>query len=252
MRKIVAVAVVAAVAFFCASGAAAGGKGMKIGYVKILEVLESYGGYADAKGRLEKAMQAKKKELMELEKELMELQKEYEKKKSILSAKAREEKEYILRKKLEDYQNIQLQANRELAAKEQQMTAVLLDELKEHIAKVAEDEGFDLVLDETAVLYQKGKGIDLTAKVVEYVKKRGVRVIVRGLRAVTDFEMEFQMALVNKQLDHGVETVFLVTSTEHSFISSSIIKEVASFGGDVSSLVAPIVAEGLKKKYSGG
>ena len=87
---------------------------------------------------------------------------------------------------------------------------------------------------------------------VEYVKKRGVRVIVRGLRAVTDFEMEFQMALVNKQLDHGVETVFLVTSTEHSFISSSIIKEVASFGGDVSSLVAPIVAEGLKRKYSGG
>ena len=86
---------------------------------------------------------------------------------------------------------------------------------------------------------------------VEYLAKVEAKVVVRGLRAVTDFEMEFQMALVNKELSPCVETVFLVTSTEHSFISSSIIKEVASFGGDVSSLVSPVVEAGLKEKYGG-
>ncbi len=172
MKKIIAMGVVLAMALFCASGALAGSKAIKIGYVKLMEVLESYGGYKDAKARLEKAMKAKKNELMELEKELMELQREYEKKKAVLSAKAREEKEYILRKKLEDYQNIQLMANRELALKEQQMTAVLLEELKEYISAVAKKEGYDLVLDETAILHLEGKGNDLTEQVVEYVKRQ--------------------------------------------------------------------------------
>lgn len=85
---------------------------------------------------------------------------------------------------------------------------------------------------------------------VDYVAKTNVDALVRGLRAVSDFEMEFQMALINKRLHRGVETVFLVTSTEYSFLSSSIIKEVASFNGDVSNLVPPIVAEGLKKKFA--
>ncbi|HOC92091.1 MAG TPA: pantetheine-phosphate adenylyltransferase [bacterium] len=85
---------------------------------------------------------------------------------------------------------------------------------------------------------------------VDYVKACGAKAVVRGLRAVTDFEMEFQMALVNKRLAPNVETVFLVTSTEHSFISSSIIKEVASFGGDVSSLVSPLVDAKLKERFS--
>ncbi len=85
---------------------------------------------------------------------------------------------------------------------------------------------------------------------VDYVAERNVDALVRGLRAVTDFEMEFQMALINTQLHRGVETVFLVTSTEYSFLSSSIIKEVASFGGDVSTLVPSIVDAGLKKKFA--
>ena len=84
---------------------------------------------------------------------------------------------------------------------------------------------------------------------VDYVASRGVKVVVRGLRAVTDFEMEFQMALINKRIHRGVETVFLVTNTEYSFLSSSIIKEAASFGGDVSALVPPIVWAGLKDKF---
>ena len=87
------------------------------------------------------------------------------------------------------------------------------------------------------------------ALLVDYVVSREAKVVVRGLRAVTDFEMEFQMALINKHIKHDIETIFLVTNTDYSFISSSIIKEVASFGGDVSHLVSPIVAEGLKKKF---
>ncbi|MFA6450254.1 MAG: pantetheine-phosphate adenylyltransferase [bacterium] len=84
---------------------------------------------------------------------------------------------------------------------------------------------------------------------MQYVVSKDVKVVVRGLRAVTDFEMEFQMALINKHIKHDVETIFLVTNTDYSFISSSIIKEVASFGGDVSHLVSPIVNESLKKKF---
>jgi len=87
---------------------------------------------------------------------------------------------------------------------------------------------------------------------VDYVTARGVNVVVRGLRAVTDFEMEFQMALVNKTLCPRIETVFMVSSAEFSFLSSSIIKEVASFGGEVGDLVAPVVAQALKKKYGTG
>jgi pantetheine-phosphate adenylyltransferase len=87
------------------------------------------------------------------------------------------------------------------------------------------------------------------ALLVDYVVSRNAKVVVRGLRAVTDFEMEFQMALINKHIKQDIETIFLVTNTDYSFISSSIIKEVASFGGDVSHLVSSIVNEGLKKKF---
>ena len=84
---------------------------------------------------------------------------------------------------------------------------------------------------------------------VDYVRAKNVPIIIRGLRAVTDFEMEFQMALVNKRLLPDSETVFLVSSAEYSFLSSSIIKEVAQYGGDVSSFVHPEVRQGLAKKY---
>lgn len=84
---------------------------------------------------------------------------------------------------------------------------------------------------------------------VDYAAEREVKVVVRGLRAVTDFEMEFQTALINKRLHKGIETVFLVTSSEYSFLSSSVIKEAASFGGDVRSLVPEVVWKGLTKRY---
>ena len=82
---------------------------------------------------------------------------------------------------------------------------------------------------------------------VEYVTRRGADVVVKGLRAVTDFEYEIQMAQMNHQLA-GVETLFMTTSPEWSFLSSSLVKEVARFGGDVSKLVPSAVAERLADK----
>jgi len=84
---------------------------------------------------------------------------------------------------------------------------------------------------------------------VQYAMENKVNVIIRGLRAVSDFEYEYQMALMNRNLNNSIETVFLVPSEQYSFISSRLIKEVASFGGSVKGLVPPIVEEALKKKF---
>ena len=83
---------------------------------------------------------------------------------------------------------------------------------------------------------------------VDFAKKSGAGALVRGLRAFSDFDNEFQMALTNRQLAPDIETVFLMTSAEHMFVSSSIVKEVAALGGDVSSLVPPSVARRLKPR----
>ena len=83
---------------------------------------------------------------------------------------------------------------------------------------------------------------------VELARRRGVKALVRGLRAVSDFENEFQMALTNRTLADEVETVFLMTSADQMFVSSSIVKEVAALGGDVSSLVPEHVAKLLAEK----
>ena len=78
---------------------------------------------------------------------------------------------------------------------------------------------------------------------VEYVKAQGARAIVRGLRATADFEYEFQMAMVNRRLSDDIETVFLMTKWEHSYLSSSIVREVAQLGGDYTGMVHPEVAQ---------
>ena len=74
-------------------------------------------------------------------------------------------------------------------------------------------------------------------------------VVVRGLRAVSDFEFEFQMALMNRKLKDDLETIFLVPALNQTFLSSSLVREVARFGGDVSSFVGPVVAEALAEAY---
>ena len=86
---------------------------------------------------------------------------------------------------------------------------------------------------------------------VNYVKACGAQGIIRGLRAVSDFEYEFQMALVNRKLDDSVETVFLMPSEEYAYLTSSIIKEVSGFGGSVSDFVHPVVATRLTERLRG-
>ncbi|MFI5385219.1 MAG: pantetheine-phosphate adenylyltransferase [Fimbriimonadales bacterium] len=86
---------------------------------------------------------------------------------------------------------------------------------------------------------------------VDYVHSVGAQAVVRGLRATSDFEYEFQMAMVNRRLSSEIETVFLMTRWEYSYLSSSIVKEVATLGGDYSQLVPPpvaaIIGEALKR-----
>jgi len=84
---------------------------------------------------------------------------------------------------------------------------------------------------------------------VDYMKEKKAVGLIRGLRAVSDFEYEMQMALMNRRLDEDIETVFLMPSEEYSFITSTIVKEAASYGGNVSSLVPKIVVQKLKKKF---
>ncbi|MGF7057268.1 pantetheine-phosphate adenylyltransferase [Brassicibacter mesophilus] len=86
---------------------------------------------------------------------------------------------------------------------------------------------------------------------VDYVKEKNVSVIVRGLRAVSDFEYEMQMALINKSLYNELETFFLISSNQYSFLSSSIVKEVAGFNGDISALVPKAVEEAIRQKIKG-
>ena len=85
---------------------------------------------------------------------------------------------------------------------------------------------------------------------VDYCKANAIQAIVKGLRAVTDFDYELQMAQVNLQ-GSGVETMFMATAPAHSFLSSSIVKELAHFGGDVSSMVPSIVNDALKARVAG-
>lgn len=77
---------------------------------------------------------------------------------------------------------------------------------------------------------------------IDYVREKGALSIVRGLRATADFEYEFQMAMVNRRLDENIETVFLMTKWEHSYLSSSIVREVATLGGNYGEMVPPPVA----------
>ncbi len=84
---------------------------------------------------------------------------------------------------------------------------------------------------------------------VDYVRQRKANAIIRGLRAISDFEYELQMAQINRSISKDVETVFLMTSVFYSFLSSSIVKEVSSLNGPIDGLVPPIVKKALDAKY---
>ena len=85
---------------------------------------------------------------------------------------------------------------------------------------------------------------------VEYAAKQKAGALVRGLRAVSDFEFEFQMALMNRKLDESIETIFMMPKETYTFISSRIVKEIARLGGDVSPFVPPHVGVALRKKLA--
>jgi pantetheine-phosphate adenylyltransferase len=87
---------------------------------------------------------------------------------------------------------------------------------------------------------------------VDYCQRRGATVVIRGLRALADFEYEFQLAHMNRHLAPAVETLFLMTSEESFYVSSSLVKEVALMGGDVSRMVPPAVVAALQRKRKQG
>ena len=98
--------------------------------------------------------------------------------------------------------------------------------------------------DDTRVEVRAFRGL-----VVDFAREIGVKVILRGLRAVADFEYEYQMALMNRHLDPSLETMFMVPSLEVSYVSSSLVREVARFGGDIEKLVHPTVGAALRAKF---
>jgi pantetheine-phosphate adenylyltransferase len=85
---------------------------------------------------------------------------------------------------------------------------------------------------------------------VEFARKHGLNAIVRGLRAVSDFEFEFQLATMNRHLSDKVETVFLTPTERFNFVSSTLVREIASFGGDIREFVHPAVAEALAARFA--
>ncbi|MBW2977177.1 pantetheine-phosphate adenylyltransferase [Candidatus Woesearchaeota archaeon] len=85
---------------------------------------------------------------------------------------------------------------------------------------------------------------------LDYVKSKGSKIVIRGLRAVSDFDFEFQRALMNRVVDDEIETIFIMTKEDYVYLNSSIVKEMAMFGGKVSGLVPKIVEEKLKEKFA--
>ena len=91
--------------------------------------------------------------------------------------------------------------------------------------------------------------IGFNGLLVDFAKELKAKVILRGLRVVSDFEYEFQMSSMNKKLNNGIESIFLTPSESYAFLSSSLVKEIAELGGDVSEFVSKEVKEALHKKY---
>jgi len=125
------------------------------------------------------------------------------------------------------------------------IVAVLVNSAKKPAFSVAE---------RTQMLSKVTQGIEgveidhFNGLLVDYCKKVGATAIIKGLRAVSDFEYEFQMALTNRQIYDGVDTVFLTTTSEHMYLSSSIVREVARYGGDISKFVPQELTEQICRK----
>jgi pantetheine-phosphate adenylyltransferase len=128
------------------------------------------------------------------------------------------------------------------------------------IVAVAEDSGkqslftaeerVDLLKESTKdlgenILIESFKGL-----LVDYMKSNNIKFIIRGLRAISDFEHELQLATINRKIDSDVDTVFLMTNEDYFFLNSSIVKEIARLGGNVEKFVPKVVADKLRQKFS--
>ena len=135
---------------------------------------------------------------------------------------------------------------RSLALADQLIVAVAINVVKQPLFSVEERLEMlrSAVGDDSRVSFQAFDGL-----LAEFAKRVGATIIVRGLRAVSDFEYEFQMALMNRQLHPSLETVFLVPAVDLTYLSSSLVREVARFGGDVTPLVHPKVAAALTRRF---
>jgi pantetheine-phosphate adenylyltransferase len=106
------------------------------------------------------------------------------------------------------------------------------------------------LLEETAGCIDNVRIAQFDGLLVEFAATQQAQAVIRGLRAVSDFEFEFQMALMNRKLEDSVETIFLMPKEEYTYLSSRIIKEIARLGGDISSFVPALVAQALTRKFS--
>jgi len=122
--------------------------------------------------------------------------------------------------------------------------AVLVNQTKQTLFTV--DERIEMIREVTAQ-YKNVKVASWSGLLVDYCKANDISMIVKGLRAVTDFDYELQMSQINLQLQ-GVETLFMSTAPAHSFLSSSLVKEIASYGGDVSSYIPEPILKRLKAR----
>ncbi len=127
------------------------------------------------------------------------------------------------------------------------IVAVTTNASKQPLFSVAERIGLirGVVADEPRVEVRPFQGL-----LVDFAREAGASLLIRGLRAVSDFEYEYQMALMNRHLQPDLETVFMVPSLETTYISSSLVREVARFGGSLEGLVAPAVAAALTTKFA--
>lgn len=99
--------------------------------------------------------------------------------------------------------------------------------------------------------YKNVKVESFDGLLIDYVKQKNSNVIIKGLRALSDFDYEFQMALMNHKLDSNIETVFMMTNAKYSYVSSSSIKQVAKFGGCLKDLVPDVIIPSLTNKFRG-
>ncbi|MGK5507391.1 pantetheine-phosphate adenylyltransferase [Brevibacillus formosus] len=127
------------------------------------------------------------------------------------------------------------------------IVAVLINSKKNSLFSV--EERVELLRQATADM--KNVEVDsFDGLLIDYMNKKGAQVIIRGLRAVSDFEYEMQVASINKKLDENIETFFMMTNNQYSYLSSSIVKEVAKYKASVADLVPPVVEEALKRKMA--